>query len=81
MTYGKIALHGGNSRGARQVSRILHTCSKKEKLPWHRVVNRDGMISLPEKGGYEEQRTLLNEEGVLFDTRNRIELKIFLWEP
>ena len=45
-TYGQIASLAGNRRGARQVVRILHTCSQKENLPWHRVINARGSISL-----------------------------------
>jgi len=65
----------GNPRGARQVSRILHSLSGKEKLPWHRVVNRMGKISLPQGFGYEEQEFRLKREGVEFDKNGRIDLK------
>ncbi len=78
-TYGAIALAAGNPRGARQVARILHACSRKAQLPWHRVVNRQGKISLPPFGGYELQRQLLEEEGVCFDRGDSINLELFLW--
>jgi methylated-DNA-protein-cysteine methyltransferase-like protein len=46
-TYGEIAGYAGNPRGARQVARVLHAMSEGRNLPWHRVVNRRGAISLP----------------------------------
>lgn len=48
MTYGGIARAAGSPRAARQVVRILHSMSRKYKLPWHRVINAKGMISLTE---------------------------------
>ena len=72
-TYGQIAAMAGNPRGARQVSRVLHTSSEKEKLPWHRVINREGKISLPIGGGFEIQKALLEKENIKFDN-NKIEL-------
>ncbi|MBL7033321.1 MAG: MGMT family protein [Candidatus Delongbacteria bacterium] len=79
-TYGSIALAAGNPRAARQVARILHSCSDKGQLPWHRVVNRDGQISLPRFGGYELQKQLLEQEGVVFDQADRINLEQFHWK-
>ncbi len=80
-TYGRIAEHAGDPRGARQVVRILHSCAEKEQLPWHRVVNREGRIALRPMEGYETQRALLEHEGVEFDELGRIDLNRFLWEP
>lgn len=45
MTYGQIARLAGNSWGARQVARILHSMSCKYRLPWHRVINSRGEIA------------------------------------
>jgi methylated-DNA-protein-cysteine methyltransferase-like protein len=80
-TYGGVAALAGSPRGARQVVRILHVYGEKEKLPWHRVVNRLGEISLPAGAGFEEQRFLLRGEGIVFDERGRIDLSRFLWQP
>lgn len=80
-TYGIIALHAGSSRGARQVARILHSSSRKYDLPWHRVINKDGMISLNPGAGYELQKQLLQEEGVVFDYKDRVDFDFFLWWP
>ncbi len=80
-TYGQIASFAGDERGARQVVRILHTSSEKEGLPWHRVINRKGEISLKPGNGYEQQRSLLENEGITFDIYNKIDLELFLWTP
>jgi methylated-DNA-protein-cysteine methyltransferase-like protein len=49
-------------------------------VPWYRVVNGEGKISLsPAKGG-TVQRELLEREGVKFDSKDRIEFKIFRWK-
>lgn len=81
ITYGLVALHAGNGRAARQVGRILATCSGKENLPWHRVVNRAGRISVPEAESYLAQRNLLHREGVAFDPDDKIDLAAHLWQP
>jgi methylated-DNA-protein-cysteine methyltransferase related protein len=80
-TYGQIAALSGNPRSARQVARILHSCSRKDNLPWHRVVNQHGRISLRQSQGYEVQLALLEREGVVFSENSRIDLTQFLWRP
>ncbi|MBN2325265.1 MAG: MGMT family protein [Spirochaetes bacterium] len=80
-TYGMIAAYAGNPRGARTVAWILHSCSKKEKLPWHRVVNRMGTVSLRHGRGREIQKGLLEGEGVFFDGKSRIDFDRYLWRP
>ncbi len=80
-TYGQIAALASHPRAVRQVVRILHSCSKKERLPWHRVVNRQGRISLRPGLGYEIQKALLKEEGVAFGGNDTIDLERYLWSP
>jgi methylated-DNA-protein-cysteine methyltransferase-like protein len=80
-TYGAIAKLAGNPRAARQVVRVLHTYGEKEELPWWRVINREGRISLKPGFGYEVQRELLEAEGVEFGAGERVDLKRFGWEP
>ena len=80
-TYGNIARYAGNPRAARQVAYILHASSKKENLPWHRVVNSKGGISLKPRRGYELQKQMLNKEGVVFDNENHIDLHKYGWLP
>lgn len=80
-TYGAVADLAGNHRASRQVARILHTLGSKENLPWHRVINIKGEISLKKGEGYEIQKDLLQNEGVIFDEKGRVDLKTFLWKP
>jgi methylated-DNA-protein-cysteine methyltransferase-like protein len=78
-TYGQIAACAGNPRAARGVVWVLHAASRKHELPWHRVVNSRGTISLRPGGGYEEQRSRLEAEGLRFDSRGRLDLRTVLW--
>jgi len=80
-TYAQVAALAGNPRAVRGVIWILHSSSEKENLPWQRVINSRGKISLPPAGGYEEQKALLMGEGVLFGADDRIDLSRFLWQP
>ena len=78
-SYGRVATLAGNPRGARQVSRILHAMSEKHELPWHRVVNASGKISLPRGRGYELQKALLESEGIFVSSSGNVDLDIYLW--
>jgi methylated-DNA-protein-cysteine methyltransferase-like protein len=81
-TYGQIALLAGMARAARQVGYALHALPHGSRVPWHRVVNHEGRISRRSSGGHDEwQRVLLEEEGVEFDTGDRIALNRFQWRP
>ena len=78
-TYGQIAAYAGNPSGARQVGWLLHSCSTKYKLPWQRVINSKGQISLPRGGGYETQKDLLKKEGIVFGRRDVVDFEKYLW--
>ncbi|MEN6312463.1 MAG: MGMT family protein [Acidobacteriota bacterium] len=80
-TYAQLAALAGNHRAARQVARVLHSSSRKDRLPWHRVINSRGGISLGRGRGFEEQKRLLKAEGVSVDRAGRIDLAEFRWEP
>ena len=45
-TYGDVAQLAGSPRAARQVGGVLKRLPEGSTLPWHRVVNRHGDISL-----------------------------------
>jgi methylated-DNA-protein-cysteine methyltransferase related protein len=81
VTYGLVAAMAGNPRAARQVVRTLNTSWEKEKLPWHRVINSQGKISLRPGQGYELQKALLEKEGVRFGAGGQIDLTRYLWSP
>ena len=76
MSYKQIAIYAGNHRAAGQVSRILHSCTQKYNLPWHRVVNSQGKISL-QGDAYFQQLELLQSEGIEFGVSDRIDLQRF----
>ncbi|MCJ7459627.1 MAG: MGMT family protein [candidate division Zixibacteria bacterium] len=80
-TYGQIAAYAGNPRAARQVTWILHSSTSRDKLPWHRVINRQGRISLKPNYGYEIQKALLHKEGIKFNKNDRIDFERYLWTP
>ena len=52
-------------------------------VPWHRVVNAKGQISMsPSREGSDwMQRDLLITEGIPVDQEGRLPLKRFLWRP
>jgi methylated-DNA-protein-cysteine methyltransferase-like protein len=80
-SYAQVAALAGNPRAVRGVVWILHSSSDAAKLPWHRVINSRGMISLPRGHGFEEQRNRLIAEGVAVSPAGRIDLARYLWEP
>lgn len=79
-TYGNIAKLAGNNRASRQISRILNSSSQKYDLPWHRVINSQGKISLKLGDGFEMQKAMLESEEIVV-TKDRIDLSKYLWEP
>ena len=64
---------------ARLVGWAMHLCPAN--LPWWRVINRQGTISLPpgSPAAYE-QRMRLEGEGVTFDANGRVDFKVFGWD-
>lgn len=81
MSYGQIARVAGNPRSARQVVRILHSMSKKYNLPWHRVLNVKGEISMDDEEFFMTQKTLLEQEGVVFKGENKIDMEMYRYQP
>lgn len=87
-TYGRIAgllppIHGMSeqaysARGARMVGGAMAACPSN--VPWHRVINAQGKVSLRAGGGGVEQRTRLEDEGIEFDEKDRVDLKRYLWQ-
>lgn len=79
-TYGQIARLAGLRGQARLVGYAMHALPAGTRVPWQRVVNARGEISLPGSSA-ARQRGLLKREGVRFDARDRIDLDRFLWRP
>ncbi len=60
-TYGDVALLAGSPRAARQVGGVLKRLPEGSTLPWHRVVNRHGDISLTGPDLQRQRQALLAE--------------------
>jgi methylated-DNA-protein-cysteine methyltransferase-like protein len=81
-TYGQIAALAGLPGAARQVGYALHARAEARALPWQRIINARGEISLPQEFGMGSvQRQLLEQEGIVFDERGRISLRRYQWQP
>ncbi len=81
-TYGQIAALAGLPRHARMVGQALHASPEDSDLPWQRVINSQGEISPRAMPGWDGfQRHLLENEGVRFDARGRIDLRRYQWDP
>jgi methylated-DNA-protein-cysteine methyltransferase-like protein len=79
-TYGQIAAVAGLPGHARQVGYALHALKASTGVPWQRVINAKGMISLRPMRGGVSQRLLLEAEGVKFDAAGRVSLTKFGWK-
>ena len=73
-TYGQVSKIVGTV-SARQVGYALAAVRENLHVPWQRVVNSQGKISLPGS----DQRRLLEEEGIEFGNSGKIDLKRFGW--
>lgn len=79
VTYGQVASLCGMGNGARAVGRSLKGLPKNTSIPWHRVLNSQGRISVPEPGA-NAQKERLQSEGVLL-INGRVNLKQYQWRP
>jgi len=82
VTYGQVALMLGAPAAARATGYALHSLPNGSDVPWWRVVNVRGGISLKNRGSAADlQRSLLEHEGVVFDGEDRIDLTVYRWWP
>jgi methylated-DNA-protein-cysteine methyltransferase-like protein len=80
-SYGDVAALLGRPRAARGVGAALSALDETEEIPWWRVVNRNGEISISHLSlSRRLQRVLLEREGVEFDPRGRIDMERFGWD-
>ncbi len=79
-SYGQIAALAGLPRHARLVGRVLSQMDETSPVPWHRVINSQGKISLNrvDDSGYNEQQVRLLSEGVIFKN-GKLSFKEFGW--
>ncbi len=81
-SYGQVALYCGSPRAAREVGTILNRLEGKEEIPWWRVVNNAGRISI--KGSEysaDFQRKLLRAEGIVVTDDFTFEIEEYRWKP
>ena len=78
-TYGQVAeLVGGCT--ARMVGYAMAALTSESDIPWQRVINSQGKISIRSSGDAGTlQRKILEDEGVGFDSQDRIDLKRYGW--
>ena len=81
-TYGQVARWAGYPGYARQVGYALFRLDKDTDVPWQRVINAKGEISAsPMRYGSDHlQKQILQDEGVTFDTQEKIDLTEFGWQ-
>jgi methylated-DNA-protein-cysteine methyltransferase related protein len=82
VTYGQVAALLGAPRAARAVGTALRYLPRpfSRTVPWQRVINAAGGISLRgDVGRAEEQRWLLEAEGIEFDRQGKVNLKRYRW--
>jgi len=78
-TYGQVAATVGHCT-ARMVGYAMAALTYDTDVPWQRVINRQGKISLRGSGhGSAHQHQLLEAEGVHFDGQGRVDLEVFGW--
>lgn len=80
-TYGTVATLAGSPRSAREVGYLLHSLTKKHNLPWQRVINKHGFLSV--RGGDVNikliQKSLLEQEGVEVGQDFMVDLEKYGW--
>ena len=81
-TYGTVARLAGMNGAARRVGAALKGFPEDTRIPWHRVINASGRISLPSGSASAlRQREKLEDEGVEFRLNGSVDLHRFAWDP
>ena len=81
-TYAQVATLAGLAGHARQVGYALHALEPGSHVPWQRVINAQGRVSRRSAPGFDGiQRRLLEREGVVFDSNDRVDLERRRWRP
>ncbi|SJZ49896.1 O6-methylguanine-DNA methyltransferase [Vibrio cincinnatiensis] len=79
-TYGQIAKMAGYPGYARHVGKVLGKLPEATRLPWFRVINSRGEISLSGQDK-ERQRTQLMAENIAVSEKGKVRLKQYQWQP
>jgi methylated-DNA-protein-cysteine methyltransferase-like protein len=79
-SYGAVARMLEHPHAARTVGWAMHSIPQGMDVPWWRVINSKGYVSLSGQEGASLQRELLEAEGVEFDERGFVDWERFGWE-
>lgn len=74
-SYGQIAKLAGYPKNARMVGKVVSNAALYGEFPCHRVVHSDGTLV----EGWSQQQSLLEQEGIVFNKRNRISMRTYQW--
>jgi methylated-DNA-protein-cysteine methyltransferase-like protein len=81
-TYGWLASGIGMPGHARLVGWIMNGIPAEAAVPAHRVVNREGVLTGAWAFGHPDTMAgLLRAEGVTFDAKGRVVMKVHAWDP
>ena len=76
LTYGQVALLAGYPNHSRLVGHLLCGATSSAHLPCHRVVNAQGRLAPV----WQEQRPLLEAEGVPFKPNGCVDMHLAKWD-
>jgi len=80
-SYGQIAALLGEPHAARTVGWALRALPPGSPVPWHRIINAQGLIPTSSReDSAAQQRALLEEEGIRFDLNNRVDMDTYGWQ-
>lgn len=83
VSYGQVAAYCGSPRAARQVGGVLRGLDDESGVPWWRVINNQGVLSI--KGNWiatkEMQKTLLEKEGIKVSENFNLDIEQYRYRP
>lgn len=80
VSYGGVAALAGKPRASRAVGAAMRDLPADSKIPWWRVINSKGEISMRDIGhGPAIQRQLLQREGIRLSKAGRVDWEKFGW--
>lgn len=82
-SYGQIALYVGVPRAARQVGWILRSIETKVDLPWWRIINNAGRITIKgnKYNNQDLQKKLLLSEGIVISDEYTLDINQYRFLP
>lgn len=79
VSYGQVAAYAGVPRAAREVGWILNGTGEFEEVPWWRVVNNKGFLSIRgnQTADKELQKKLLEAEGIVVSEDYELDMGVY----